>query len=193
MKKIIFFLAIIIDLKTSAQTTMFMVEQQNYYSKSEKISPIMWVWANHSFKKKPFGLFTFGLVSPNWGEIIAGPSVSKSYNKGFVEFGIGSGIEVSKNPIRGMAYIYHEHQFSEKIQLKALYDVEYGGSGYWYLWYIQLHTPKGFFFGAQGQAFNGCWGPKIGYQKGKFLIYTSSGYSIERKEFGAITGIRGLF
>lgn len=170
-----------------------MIENGNYVTKQSH-NPYLWVWANSPIDSSNFKINTFSLINPksNWSEVFVGPSYTHSYKTGLCEFGILPGFETDKSPFRVMSYVFHKQAVGSG-SVKSFIDFEYGGSGYWYVWYSQYQTKQGIIIGLQGQSFNGVWGPKIGYTKLSFTGYFVSGYNLEKKEFGLNLGLRTTF
>lgn len=189
--KYIKLLLVLLPIYSQSQTLM--IENGNYVT-TQNYNPYLWVWANSTIDSSNFKINCFSLINPknNWAEIFVGPSYTHTYKTGMCEFGVFPGFETDKRPIRFMGYLFHKQNIG-KGALKNFFDFEYGGSGYWYVWYSQYQTKQGLIFGLQGQSFNGVWGPKIGYTKSFFTAYLVSGYNLEKKEYGFNLGLRTTF
>ncbi|HRH25038.1 MAG TPA: hypothetical protein PLQ20_01735 [Candidatus Paceibacterota bacterium] len=178
------------------QTTSFFVEQQNYFNK-KSVSPSAFIWADKSYKDNG-GVFVFALANQNWGEILIGPKYtikSKKNQNRFLEIGAGLGIETDKKPLRGTAYYFFNTSPTKerKGTIQSLGFVEYGGSGYWYLWFGTYNISNSVAIGIHAQSFNGVLGPRLQFQKGSFMAYVVGGKNLELKECGGVAGLRYYF
>lgn len=187
---------LVLGFFVKSQSTSFFVEEQNYVNK-EEIKPTAFIWANKQYKNNA-GVFVFALVNQNWGEFLIGPNYtfkSKKNPQKFLEVGAGLGIETDNNPLRGaMYYFFNTSPTKErKGTIQSLGFVEYGGSGYWYLWFGTYNVSNSIAIGVHAQSFNGVLGPRLQFQKGPFMTYLTVGKNLELKETAGLLGLRCYF
>lgn len=194
-KVLSFTIFIFISSATFAQTSFF-AEEQNYCTKNS-ISPTAFIRASKYWNGTKVGAFVFALVSPAYGEFLAGPNYTFSGKnpQKFIEVGIAGGFDSKP---RGAAYLFFNANpdptgKSNKEKLQGLFNVEYGGTGYWYLGFVTYNVTNKVAIGAHAQSYNGVWGPRLQFQTGGLLLYITAGRNLENKENGALAAARYYF
>lgn len=163
----------------------FWVESQNKYGLKTGFSPLLSNW-NFKQYQSGFGVWNFNLVSPTWSEALVGPMYGSKIGGLYLEGGVGGGFETNKKPLRGGAYLFGDHD-----KYWFLVDAEYGGSGHWYLGFLERKFKNGFRLGLHAQEF-APHGLRIGYKFSKIPIYlyTVSGYDPQNTDASFIFSIR---
>jgi hypothetical protein len=201
MKKLFAILFIIFcSIAVNAQT-LFYVEGQSTMTRDTGTASVL-ASMNHSFPKSGLGIFGFTLVSPSFAEAFVGPTYTFDIGDGAI-MQIGSGVGFEKiekgtplgKSIRGMSYIYIEHDPLKmtKQKFQFLVDLEYLGSGPWYLSYatynitnfvgVGIHTQKDAVLGGRVQIFPTKW----------LMLYGVFGHNFEANKLGGMAAVRASF
>lgn len=179
----VFFLAQAGEKKKKEVELDFTLEAQVYCDK-ETVHPLGSAEIFSYFNHKKWGLYIYNLISPKWGEIIAGPAfhIETKNAKNVFETSCGLGVESAYIPIRGLGLFKLTHFKNEEQNQKGsliLFAVgEYGGSGYYYSTYLNYNISKWFGVGYLGQ-FDGVWGPRVEFNFPHGKIWTAGGINIE--------------
>lgn len=200
MKKILsLMVAVVLYLSLFSQVTSVVAESNTFFSKSIT-SPFTFIQGNRYFKNSNWGGFIFMAtttpIKDPWTEIYVGPTYTFNGRtpQKFIETGFGIGTETADHPWRIASYIFfNDNPDSTGKHLKGrwqgLLDGEYGGTSYWYLGFVTYNVSDKIALGVHGQGFTGVWGPRLQFQTGSFILYGMYGYSLERKETGAMLGV----
>ncbi|MFA5945767.1 MAG: hypothetical protein WC802_02570 [Patescibacteria group bacterium] len=127
---------------------------------------------------KKWSVSVFTLVTPNYGELILGPTLHVN------DFAltVSIGIETAEMPLRGEFSLYWAHR-----HLEVLISAETGGSGPWYVSFVKEHIGC-LTVGILTQRFDGI-GPRIGLATDRSEFWISPMYDYEDGAFNILAGL----
>lgn len=190
MKKLIIILVTFFTLQATAQTTTIYVEGQNYFSKGASNTFIS-SFISHQFKCG-VGVWNYSQISNSWAESIIGLNYGKKiFDCFYVEVGSGFGVEKDYVGFRGSSYLSFINTPKEGSVLNqtSLYgNIEYLGSGSWYVAYIKHNITEHLSLGASIQS-DATVGPRVDVLLGKFTLWTVPGYYLSTQDIGIQFGV----
>jgi hypothetical protein len=195
MKKIsAFLIAMTFVTLVSAQSSTFFIEEQTSFTNGT-VTPGGFLQANRYFKDSKYGMFTYVFLTQQWGEIVAG--VTKTYSlkrDGLIEIGLGTGMETGQTQLRTAAYIFTIINLRKdgKCKLTGLINGEYGGSGYWYVGFLNTNISPKFALGVHAQ-YGAAWGPRFQFTSKHLMLWCTVGKNVEANSGGGVVGIRLKF
>lgn len=188
-------MALCLPFVLSAQTTKFSVNELNIISPTS-IKPVGMIWVSHYFKESKFGLFSTGLANPTWGQLHVGANYTFSLGESSIlEIGLGAGLETHPQPFRGMTYAFFQYnpKNSWKGRVQSMVDIEYGGSGVWYLGFATYNPTAHLGVGIHSQ-YGASTGVRLQVVPFKnIMLWGVGGWNLEAGTPGFIVGMRGMF
>lgn len=184
-QKLFFSIAIVLLLSSPvvfAQTSGY-IENKNLVRSNEIFSSVEGYFSKSTGKSIDY--FSFILVSPTWAQAYGGITYSPD---SLWSFSIGVGFEQAKIPWRTAASVYFAQGKTSSFAV-----IEYGGSGYWYLFWLN-HQVGNFGFGIHAERFKGI-GFNVQYSipKTPFVLLMTPVYDYEVDEFGIIARAKLIF
>lgn len=93
-------------------------------------------------------------------------------------------------------YQFYEHytdsSAADQHKLTCLLNVEYGGSGYWYLGFLNYNVSTHVGIGIHSQ-YGGDWGPRLQFNFPIGNVWLSAGYNLEDRVVAGLSGVRLIF
>ncbi len=178
---VVILLLMLTSLSTSAQFSMYS-ESQIYTSKKQNYF-FTSLYSTYMTGNN-IGFWNYSQISKDgWGEIIVGPIIKAEIGHTNFELGVGSGLERFCLKIRASTFL-----LICTGKNTAYSDIEFLGSGSWYVAYYKREISEKISLGISVQS-DATFGPRIDLALGNFNLWTVPGYYLKSKQAGIQFGL----